>query len=105
MMATKSLTPRERRIILECLKAAAEGPFFPDWEVDTLLGFSRNELKSLIARWDTLDLNEASVQQAINNCLINLLGHPHGHHEEWSRYISVDPDELSALWESWRAQA
>ncbi|WP_162584044.1 hypothetical protein [Variovorax sp. PBS-H4] len=35
-------------IISECLWAAADGPFFPDWEFSTLFGLSREEVRDLI---------------------------------------------------------
>ena len=35
------LSAHDHKIIAEALSAAAEGPFFPDWEFHTLFGLER----------------------------------------------------------------
>jgi hypothetical protein len=38
-MRLVDLSKEETALLLAAFKAAAEGPFFPDWEFPTLMGF------------------------------------------------------------------
>ena len=40
----------DSRVIGECLRAAVNGPFFPDWEFSTLFGLTRDEVRA-VADW------------------------------------------------------
>ena len=54
-MPLADLSPEERNIVLECLRGAAEGPFFPDWEFQTLFGLTRKEVKDIADAWPTVN--------------------------------------------------
>ena len=101
-MKLTKLTCKQKEIVYECMKAAVEGPFFPDWEFETLFGINRNELKSIVNAWPDIDDTDETVSLAINNSMANLIGYPHGKKGEWRKYISVSPEEVSAILQSWK---
>src|SRR5712691_11317146 len=37
-----NLDEKEREVVQECLRATVEGPFFPDWEFETIFGLKRD---------------------------------------------------------------
>jgi hypothetical protein len=83
------LNRTEMSIIGECLRAAVCGPFFPDWEFETLLGFSRAELSSFAERWPVE--TDGRAERIVIAVLNTLVGYPHGHDHEWAEYVSVTP--------------
>lgn len=101
-MALSKLSPGDRRIIFECLTAAAKGPFFDDDEFQIIFGLSRSELLSIVARIPRLDDVEPQVGQAIGNSFNNLLRYPHGHQARWSDWISASPAMVEEVEERWR---
>jgi hypothetical protein len=72
------LDDREREVVRECLRAAVNGPFFPDWEFETLFGLDREEVRRVLLSWPTLNEADETVVPAINNSMNNLLGYPMG---------------------------
>lgn len=91
------LSDREREIAGQCLKAAAEGPFFPDWEFHTLFGLDRDEVRKIAASWPDIDGKPSDVRLAIHNSLVNLIGYPHGLDRQWAAFISASRVEAEAL--------
>ena len=57
-MAFTELSPSERRIVLQCMKAIADGPEIEDWEFQTRLGIVR----PLIRFFDSLLLSGTQRQ-------------------------------------------
>ncbi len=101
-MPLSDLTTEERQVVFECLRAAANGPFFPDREFDTLFGVKRDEVRAIVSAWPAIDeTNERSVL-AINNAMNNLVGYPHGCNREWLQYISVSSTEVARILQKWR---
>lgn len=96
-----TLTPEERHVIYQCLKAAAEGPFFPDWEFQALFGMSKNDVARLIALWPDINHAQTFIQAAINSSINNLLGYPHNKFDIWHEYISADPAQLAVIFQKW----
>jgi hypothetical protein len=90
-------TDEELRIIGECLRAAAEGPFFDDWEFDTLFGLSRAEVQAIADAWPGVDMSHEKVRIAIRNAMGQLLGYPHGEEESLRRYVSVPRERISEV--------
>ena len=102
-MALTDLDANERRVLLECLRAVAGGPFFPDWEFHTLIGVKREEMQTIVDAWTGVDETDENVSVAINNSMINLLGYPHGREKDWPKYISVSPAEVRRIFDKWRS--
>ncbi|GHV58996.1 hypothetical protein AGMMS49579_26620 [Spirochaetia bacterium] len=88
------LTNEEIKIIKECIKAAYLGPFFPDWVIHALIGFTKDEIKNIDEKMECLNLQDREQKLLVNNVINSLLGYPHGEKENWSKYISVDEETL-----------
>jgi hypothetical protein len=74
----RGLDQREMQLIGDCLWAAADGPFFEDWEFRALFGLERTEVKRIAAEWPRVNPDDEIVSLAVQNSLNNLLGYPHG---------------------------
>ena len=101
-MSLQHCTDEDRAIIAESLKAAAEGPFFPDWEFSTLFGIERTEVAEVAQLWPHVNEFDKRVELAVNNALGNLAGYPHGHEHDWDRFVSVPPARLLEALKRWR---
>jgi hypothetical protein len=100
-----NLDAREQEVVRECLRAAVEGPFFPDWEFETLFGLAREEVRRVLLSWPTLNEADESTVLAINNSINNLLGYPIGEDQDaWPKFISVNRTELATIFDKWRAK-
>jgi hypothetical protein len=102
-MALAKMAAFDRRIIFECLTAAARGPFFSDADLSILFGLDRRELLGIVARIPRIDDSEPNVRRAIGHTLLDLLGYPHGKGSEWSKWVSVSPAEVEQVADRWRA--
>jgi len=76
---------RDRDVIERCLRAAVEGPYFPDWEFHALFGFAHEGVRavprmasSASAVPDGYESAAAAQRVAVNNAMNNLLGYPYG---------------------------
>jgi hypothetical protein len=92
-----SYSDEETRVIGECLRAAAEGPFFDDEEYHALFGLTREEVARVATQWPHVSMEDETVQLAVANAMVNLVGYPHGEEAAWSRYISVPRDEVDRI--------
>lgn len=104
-MSASAFSEKEMHVIQECLQAAADGPFFPDWEFETLFGLTRAEVAEVAAAWPAVDQNAEAVRWAVVGALGHLTGYPHGEEEALRRYISVSPSEVADLLRRWRERA
>ncbi len=103
MSAVQRLSAREVEIVRQCLAAAVDGPFFPDWEFATLIGLDRDAVAAVLAAWPTGDDTDTQ-DLAVNNVLNNLLGYPHEEWEAWRQYITATPAEVAAILVRWRGE-
>src|SRR5260370_15536639 len=102
-MSLASLSDKERDVVRQCLRAAVESPFFPDWEFHTIFGLERDEVKRVLLSWPELDETDESVVVAINNSFNNLLGYPSQNKQElWPKYLSVSGIELARIFDKWK---
>ena len=104
-MSLEQLSENERQIVLECLRAAYEGPFFPDEEFHTIFGLYRAEIGEVISSWPDIDESQLNVKLAINNAMNNLLGYPHRRQDVWAEYISVTAEEVYRVFSKWRGES
>jgi hypothetical protein len=105
-MPLANLDERERDVVRQCLYAAVEGPFFPEWEFGTIFGLQRDEVSRILMSWPDLDETNESVVRAINNSLNNLLGYPTRNKQEiWPKFISVSGMELARIFDKWKGRA
>lgn len=104
-MPLAALDEKERNVVRECLRAAVDGPFFPDWEFHTIFGLTREEVKAVLMSWPELDETNDSVVRAINNSFNNLLGYPARNKQElWPNYISVSGIDLARIFDKWKGR-
>lgn len=94
----------DREVIGQCLRAAADGPFFPDWEFHTLFGFERVEIRRIAERWPDWD-DDVEQADAINAAMNNLLGYPHRRWDAWHDYISPISSEVARIYARWRGES
>lgn len=84
------------------MRAAAEGPFFPEWEFRALFGLEREEVAAVAESWPIV-LDGRTGDLAVNNALNSLIGYPHGREDDaWPTYISAPPSEVRAVFARWR---
>ena len=96
------LTADDIEVVRQCLRAAVNGTFFPDWEFSLLIGPERDEVAEVLERWP--DSKNPEIQDvAVNNVLNNFLGYPGVEWDgaEWREYISVGPREVAAVLSRW----
>jgi hypothetical protein len=103
-MPFKNLTKKEKEVVVECLKASVNGPFFDDDDFHMLFGLYRNEVLPIIEGLPDIDDSDELTMRAINNSLNNLIGFPHNKEEDWGKYISVSPAELEKIFKKWKAK-
>ena len=96
-MDFKTLSDVDKAIVGQVLRAAADGPFFPDWEFHTLFGLKRSEVRAIADAWPETTASPEDVEIAVNNSLNNLLGYPHGMDADWSEWIPIDRHQLNEL--------
>jgi hypothetical protein len=93
---------RDHEIIRQCLRAAAAGPFFPDWEFHTLFGFDRTYFRALVSSYAPGSDVPVHVGIAVHNTLNNLLGYPIDSPGEFSSWVSASREEIRGVFENWR---
>lgn len=77
MSALEALEAQEIEVVGLALNAVVNGEFFPDWEFETLFGFSRSDVRAIGASWPS-NLLDADTESVVFNALTNLQGYPHG---------------------------
>lgn len=70
-----------------------------------MFGLERSRLKKILQSWPDLNETDETVVLAINNSFNNLLGYPHGLHDNWSDYIPVDSQELARIYAKWKGRS
>jgi hypothetical protein len=101
-MMLQGLTEWESEVVLRCVRAAVEGPFFPDCEFHTLFGLERAEVAAVADRWPETNDADENVRLAINNSLANLLGYPHGESEAFRHRVGESGEEVERIFRKWR---
>ena len=104
-MALSDLSNRERELVRRCMQAAADGPYFPDWEFLTIMGVSRDEVRTVCGSWPQVDESRERVRLSINNTLNNLTGYPHGMTETLEAEVGADMEEIERVFRKWRGDA
>src|SRR5215472_14498052 len=91
------LSDADKALVGQVLRAAVDGPFFPEWEFHTLFGLTRGEVRAIADTWPSVDRTGPDVAHGVNNSLNNLLGYPHGQDGVWSQWISVGRSQIAEL--------
>lgn len=101
-MAFDDLTTDQRELVRRCLVAAAQGPYFPDWEFPTVFGVERADFVEILRKWPYVEDDSKVVDTAINNAFVNLLWYPHGMTEELENELGVTVEMLQQVFMKWR---
>lgn len=106
MLVIDGLSADESRVAIACVRAIAEGPWFPpgdngeDQELQTVVGFTREQLRAIYRRL----LEEATpgkgTMDAIGQCLNNVARFPapDGSAARWVAACREDVDALCIKW-------
>jgi hypothetical protein len=103
-MHFERLTKRESDVVGEALRAAADGPFFPDWEFETLFGLPREQVRRVADEWPIPTAPPEEVVMAVNNSLNWLLSYPHQKHDIWGDWISLGQQAVNELFNKLRSK-
>jgi hypothetical protein len=91
------MSARELQISREAPTASVAGPFFEDWEFQTLFGLERDDVQAILDDWPggkDVQLQFDAVHRALNN----LVGYPHGvRAAAWSAWLSAGKNEMKIL--------
>jgi hypothetical protein len=90
------LTRADVDTIGACLRAAADGPFFPDWEFQTLFGLEREEVRTIASTWPSAD-SPKDQWLAVEEALDKLLEYPREQDAMWDQWIPVSESDLGRL--------
>jgi hypothetical protein len=90
-----ALTEGQIALTRRCLAAAVDGPFFQDWEIGTLIGAGRDELRSIGSAWP--QLRHRDDLALVSNVVANLLHYPHRLDEVLYEQADTSRDELEQL--------
>ncbi|WP_053076565.1 hypothetical protein [Caenimonas sp. SL110] len=91
---SQTLSQADIETVKQCLQAAVDGPFFPEWEFEALFGVNRGLVRAVLNEWPAGAMSEDDVGCAVVGSLNNLLGYPHGHESELARYVAMPLDEV-----------
>jgi hypothetical protein len=94
------LSERESDLVRAALRAAVEGPFFPEWEFEMIMGVNRDEMRRVFEGWPDIADREA-VDLAVGGAFNNLLRYPHNKWEAWRNYSDADKPELARVYAKW----
>lgn len=102
-MAFKDLTVREKRTVLQCMQAIADGPHLDDRELQTRLGIDRLTLKRVILRWPDIDdgADDSDEFLAINNCLNEACNGLKVSPTEWPKWFEQSVEEIRRTYDKW----
>ncbi len=103
-MPISDLTEQERGVVHACLRAAIEGPFFPDQEFHSRFGLDRSEVQSVVLGWPEIDDSVERIALAIINAMANLLSYPHGKPEELRHWVSASDAEILRVLYKWQGE-
>ena len=102
-MAFAELSPSEQQIVLEFMKAIADGPEIEDWEFHTRLRIVRPSLRRIISLWPAIDDSSDNSDEflAINNCLNEVCHGVKMPDAEWQKWFAQPKDEIVKTYHKW----
>ena len=93
---TSLLSPSDVETVRQALNAAANGPFFPNWEFETLIGDDREAVLAVALAWPEIGDDRDAVAAIIVNAMNNLVGYPHGHDADLQRVVPGGREAVAA---------
>lgn len=77
-----------------CLRAAVEGPFFADEELDQLFAQDRASLAVLASMWTRMNLAAPDLRRTVEAVALMLVERRGAHPEAWADFVAADPDQV-----------
>jgi len=90
------LDKQDSELVHRCVRAIADGQFLPDWEFRLLTGADRDEIRSVADNWPSVSADKVSFM-IVNNCLVNLLGYPHGMYDDIPALIATSIEGIEEV--------
>jgi len=102
-MPLKEMSKEDQEIVLQCMRAIAEGDDIDDWEFHARLGIERPTLKRIILRWPDLDDRKQDSDEflAINNCMNEICHGIRLTAEKWSNWFTRPRDAVEQVYRNW----
>lgn len=95
MPVLSELNNSELDIARACIDGAVNGPFFEEWEFQTLMGITRGEMRKVLEGWPH-NLTSRDADLAVHNAATNLSGYPHGRDGDLGNY-GIDRTAIKRL--------
>ena len=97
------LSQSEKEIVLQCMKAIADGTEIEDREFHTRLSIDRPTLRRIISVWPEIDDATENSDEflAVNNCLNEVC---HGFDispTEWGKWFTYSKDQIEQTYAKW----
>ncbi|MFQ5536148.1 MAG: hypothetical protein ACE5GJ_01730 [Gemmatimonadota bacterium] len=89
-------------VISRCLRAAVEGPFFSDAEMENLFEQDRASLSVLAGMWERMNLASPHLRRSIESILEMLLERGKRDPAGWERWIGMPREAVEAALEAFR---
>lgn len=89
-------------LVGRCLRAAAEGPFFADDELEELFGLDRASLAILAGTWSRMNLASPDLRRTIVSVIEMLLARRGEHASAWDERVGERPEVVVAGLEVFR---
>lgn len=93
----EELTQEERELARCCLIAAARGPFFGDFEFQSLFGISRDTVETAARSLEQGDFSDVILFRAISGALNNLLRYPHREDDALAAWVPGGREAIQGL--------
>ena len=96
---TTLLDPAEAGIVRACLRAAAEGSFFPDAGFMHQMGIDRRGMRAILEAWPVQTLPDPVFARTLRAALRGLLALPEGYPNVhvWNFYIPAAREAVARL--------
>ena len=98
-----TLSPKERDVVLACVRAIASADWIGEAELATRVGVGRSTLMRMVMSWpdldDSSDASEACL--AINNSLNEICHGVNVPALEWVEWFEVDRSEVERVYRKW----
>ena len=79
-----------------CLRAAVEGPFFADGEMDQLFAQDRGSLAVVASMWTRMNLAAPDLRRTVESVTEMLLERGPANQEAWDEWVDADPVKVRA---------
>ena len=89
-------------VLGRCLVAAAEGPFFTDHELHSLVGRGRESLQVVAGMWPRMNLAAPELRELLSRIVDELVRRADTAAAAWEEWIGAPPQKLQAAVEVFR---